>query len=162
LGCNVGDCRANLLAAVRLLGSHAGINVTKVSSVYVTEPVGYKDQPNFLNIAIEVSTTLSPADLHSACRAIEDRLGGRHGRVPQGPRTIDLDILLYEQVEIREKNLVIPHPHMLERAFVLVPLAEIAPRAKLPQGGTVAEAVSNLVDSHMVESAGLLEGFEEE
>lgn len=134
-----------------------GIKVARVSSVYATEPVGNAGQPDFLNIAVELETVLNPQTLHAACRIIERELGGREGRVPQGPRTIDLDILLYEQVELSDGELTLPHPRMRERAFVLVPLAEIAPDAALPHGGTVREALAALSDPHSVEKLGPLE-----
>lgn len=155
LGCNLGDCPANLAGAIRKLNAHGSIEVTKVSSVYATEPVGNPDQPDFLNIAAELDTALSPHELLAACRAIEEDLGGREGRTLLGPRTIDLDILLYEQLEIADEKLVVPHPRMLERAFVLVPLAEIAPGAGLPDGTTAGQALEAFTGSHRVEKRGL-------
>lgn len=151
LGCNLGDCRANLAAAIRMLGETEGIEVTKISSVYATEPVGNPEQPDFLNIATELDTALNPQGLHGVCRIIERELGGREGRVPLGPRTIDIDVLLYGQSEISDGELTVPHPRMLERAFVLVPLAEIAPDSILPRGGTIIEALRALSDPHSVE-----------
>lgn len=156
LGCNLGDCRAHLAQAVERLTGHPRIQVTGISSVYVTEPVGVTEQPDFLNMVAELATALTPRELFGVCRAIEDELGGRQGRTPTGPRTMDLDILLYEQVEITEGDLKIPHPQMLNRAFVLVPLAEIAPKLRLPGGVTVAETAASLKDPHRVEKAGLL------
>lgn len=156
LGCNRGQCRANLSWAIRLLDANERIEVTGISSVYETEPVGGVEQPDFLNMAVELTTDLTPQELLAACRAVEVDLGGRDNRRPMGPRTIDLDILLFEQVEIAEKELTLPHPEMLRRAFVLVPLNEIAPEAKLPQGGTVAEALARLEDGHAVKPAGKL------
>ena len=159
LGCNLGNCPAYLAQAIQMLDKHLLIRVTRVSSVYYTEPVGEVEQPYFLNMAVKVDTDLKPAELLHACRRVEEELGGRDGRVPQGPRTIDLDILLYDQLEIAEKDLVIPHPRMLKRAFALVPLAEIAPEAALPGGGTVAAAAERLRDQLSVEKQGPLEGL---
>ena len=156
LGCNLGNCRAHLEQAIGLLDGHPMIRVQKLSSVYLTEPVGEVEQAHFLNMVAELETDMSPAVLLAACRLIEEQLGGRDGRVPQGPRTIDLDILLYEQVEIAAAGLMIPHPRMLERAFVLAPLAEIAPWVKVPGNGTAAEAVASLSDTHSVEKLGPL------
>jgi len=154
LGCNLGDCRANLAAALSRLDAHSDVNVTRVSSVYITEPVGGVEQPSFLNIAAALETGFSSHELHDFCRAIESELGGRDGRQPLGPRAIDLDILLYEQLEIAEGELTLPHPRMLERAFVLVPLAEIAGDAMLPDGSTVAQALAACADDHGVERDG--------
>lgn len=157
LGCNVGDCRALLKLAVGLLDGTVGIVVDSVSAVYITEPVGMKEQPDFYNMALELETELEPLELLAACRGIEEELGGREGRVAGGPRSIDIDILLYEQVEMASKDLTLPHPRMAERAFVMVPLAEIAPRWRLPGGGTVAAALADLDDPHRVIHAGSLD-----
>jgi len=151
LGCNVGDCRANLAEALRKLDACPVVSVTAVSSVYVTEPVGEIEQPSFLNMAAALETELEPQELLLFCRTVEHELGGREGREPMGPRSLDLDILLYECLEIDAGELVIPHERMLERAFVLVPLAEIAADAELPGGGTVAEALRSCPDEHGVE-----------
>lgn len=151
LGCNVGDCLANLVDAVKKLNARRGSEVKKISSVYATEPVGNSDQPDFLNIAVELETTLDPHELLAVCRAIEIELGGRKNRTPLGPRTIDLDILLYGQLEIEDEELMVPHPRMLERAFVLVPLAEIGPGARLPGGVNVVQVLEALTDRHRVE-----------
>ena len=154
LGCNIGDCRANLAAALRKLDAHPEVGVTSVSSVYITEPVGGIEQPSFLNLAAAVATELPPAELLALCRTIERELGGRDGREPMGPRSIDLDILLYERLEIRAGELTLPHPRMLERAFVLVPLAEIAADVALPDGITIGEALGAGNDDHGVEIDG--------
>ena len=154
LGCNLGDCRASLAAALSRLDYHPDVSVTSVSSVYITEPVGGIEQPSFLNIAAALETELSSHELHYLCRSIEAGLGGRDGREPMGPRAIDIDILLYERLEITEGELTLPHPRMLERAFVLVPLAEIAGDAQLPDGTTVAEALAECADDHGVEMDG--------
>ncbi|MHB8858220.1 MAG: 2-amino-4-hydroxy-6-hydroxymethyldihydropteridine diphosphokinase [Thermoleophilia bacterium] len=151
LGCNIGDCRANLAAALTKLDADPGVKVTRVSSVYITEPVGGIEQPSFLNMASVLETGLQPRDLLALCRRIEEELGGREGREHMGPRAVDLDILLYEQLEIAEGVLLLPHPHMLERAFVLEPLAEIAAGVQLPGGTTVGEALRSCGDDHGVE-----------
>lgn len=157
LGCNIGDCGANLSRAVDLLAAAPAVTVTGVSSVYITEPVGMKDQPDFYNIAVELETGLEPLELLKTCRRIEEKLGGRNGRVPQGPRSADLDILLYEQAELAHRDLRLPHPRMMERAFVMVPLAEIAPDHRLPDGRTVSQALAALEDPHLVRKNGTLD-----
>lgn len=156
LGCNRGECSANLSWAVKRLDSEELIEVVRISSIYLTEPVGGVAQPDFLNIAVGLETTLSPHDLLDICRQTEEELGGRDDREPMGPRTIDLDILLYEQVQIAEGELILPHPSMLERAFVMVPLAEIAPEVELPDGRTVEQALAVLEDEHNIEKTGAL------
>jgi 2-amino-4-hydroxy-6-hydroxymethyldihydropteridine diphosphokinase len=124
LGTNVGDRRANLagaIAALMRLGS-----VEAVSRVYETEPVGKLDQPDFWNMVLRLRTVLAPADLLRETQAAERRLG-RTPTVPQGPRVIDIDLLLYDDLVLRDRDLEIPHPRMMQRAFVLRPLLEIDP-----------------------------------
>ncbi len=123
-GSNLGDRTSNLAYALQSLGS--GGSVTTVSSYFETEPVGFRDQPWFLNIAIELSTTLSPFDLLALCMDIERSLG-RTRPFQNAPRTIDLDILLYGDLILNHQELIIPHPRLHERKFVLTPLAQIAP-----------------------------------
>jgi 2-amino-4-hydroxy-6-hydroxymethyldihydropteridine diphosphokinase len=159
IGCNIGDCRGQLETALARLQDDESTTLARISSVYITEPVGNKDQPDFFNIAVEIETGLEPLALLRFCRDIEERLGGRVGREDKGPRTIDLDILLYEQVEMSTAELVLPHPRMTERGFVLVPLAEIVPELRLPEGNTVADALAQLTDPHQVEKSGKLNGF---
>ncbi|MHB1390410.1 MAG: 2-amino-4-hydroxy-6-hydroxymethyldihydropteridine diphosphokinase [Thermoleophilia bacterium] len=158
LGCNIGNCAANLAAAVSRLDGHEDIDVTLVSSVYITDPVGELEQPDFLNIALALQTRLAPAELLAVTRDIEIELGGRDGRVPNGPRTMDIDILMYDQDRISTADLVLPHPRLLERTFVLAPLAEIAPDTLLPDGQTAAQAVAALDETHSVEKTGQLPG----
>jgi len=156
LGCNIGDCRSSLAAALSRLDAHPEVSVTSVSSVYITEPVGGVEQPAFLNIAAALETGLTPRELLLLCRSIERDLGGREGREPMGPRAIDIDILLYEHLEIADEELTLPHPRMLERAFVLVPLAEIAGDAMMPDGVTIDQALAGCIDDHGVEKDGAL------
>lgn len=138
LGANLGDRADNLRRAVALLAATPGIRLRRLSSVYETEPVGYRDQPRFLNQVAEVETDLAPQALLACARAVEAALGRTRG-VRWGPRTMDVDILLYDEVSLAEPDLVLPHPRLTERAFVLVPLAEIAPALVLPGGRTAAE-----------------------
>ncbi|HTP69297.1 MAG TPA: 2-amino-4-hydroxy-6-hydroxymethyldihydropteridine diphosphokinase [Dongiaceae bacterium] len=130
LGSNVGDRAHNLREAVHLLDRHL-IRVKKVSSLYETEPVDYLDQPWFLNAALRAETRLSPRELLTALRGIESHMGSSKP-FPKGPRLIDLDILLYDEAIIAEPDLQVPHPRMLQRNFVLAPLAEIAPALRHP------------------------------
>jgi len=142
LGANVGDTQDNLRAAVRLL-RQSGCSVTAVSSMYLTKPVGVTDQPDFLNAVIAVRTALGPLDVLRVCESVEETLG-RERTIRWGPRVIDIDILLYEGVAVDEEGLVVPHPRMLERAFVLVPLAEIAPDVEVAEGLTAREAAGRI------------------
>jgi 2-amino-4-hydroxy-6-hydroxymethyldihydropteridine diphosphokinase len=130
LGTNVGEREANLLQALRLL-PESGVLVRRVSSVYETEPVDYLDQEWFLNAVLEAQTELDALDLLSALRVIESRMGSKKA-FAKGPRKIDLDILLYGNETIDTPELQVPHPRMLERKFVLIPLAEIAPILRHP------------------------------
>jgi 2-amino-4-hydroxy-6-hydroxymethyldihydropteridine diphosphokinase len=123
-GTNMGDRQANLEFALDSLAKHA--TVTNTSSYYETEPVGFWDQPWFLNQAIELKTILTPAKLLSLCQEIEASRG-RIRTFPNAPRILDLDILLYGNLVINQDRLTIPHPRLAERRFVLEPLAQIAP-----------------------------------
>ena len=118
LGSNIGDRKQQLLKAIDLIGNIKGIKVTKQSSIYETAPIGYTDQPNFLNLCLEIETELSPQQLLKHCLDIEQQLH-RVREIRWGPRTLDIDILLYSDNIIETDNLSIPHPRMQERAFVL-------------------------------------------
>ena len=124
LGTNLGDRLANLNAAVHALSLLPGTTITALSGVYQTAPVGYDDQPDFYNACLRCETTLSPRTLLGACLGIEAAMG-RKRQIPNGPRIIDLDLLLYEQEHLQCPELTLPHPRMMERAFVLGPLCEI-------------------------------------
>jgi len=123
LGSNLGNRQENLDRALQMLSER--MRIGKVSSVYDTEPVGPIAQPRFLNLACEAFTRLTPEGLLALVKAIEQKMG-RYSRSGE-PRIIDIDIVLYGDQVVNSPNLVIPHPQMAERAFVLVPLAEIAP-----------------------------------
>lgn len=133
LGSNLGDRREMLETALSRLEESGRVQVVKRSSLYETEPVGKTDQPSFLNIAVEISTDLDPEALLNLSQTIERGLG-RTREVRWGPRTVDIDILLYENLAVATRRLVIPHPEMIRRRFVLLPLLEIAPAAALPDG----------------------------
>ena len=125
IGTNMGEREQNLKLAVKLLTETDGITVEAVSSIYETAPVGFVEQASFLNIAVRLTTNLSSVDMLSVCQAIEQELG-RVREYRWGPRIIDLDILLYNHENIETESLIVPHERMFERAFVLVPLAEIS------------------------------------
>jgi 2-amino-4-hydroxy-6-hydroxymethyldihydropteridine diphosphokinase len=141
LGSNLGDQLVNLKKAIKLINQIEGTEVIVVSPVYLTEPVGYEDQPWFYNCVAGIATELTPEQLLAALQGIENRLG-RVRTVRWGPRTVDLDILLYGSLQVESEELTIPHPRMRERAFVMVPLADIAPNEKFADGETV-ETVRN-------------------
>lgn len=145
LGSNVGERRGNLLAAIARLPA-AGVEVRKTSSFYETEPLDYKQQPWFLNCAVEAETRWEPAELLRALQGIEKEMGSKK-EFPKGPRLIDLDILLYGDEVIETPELQVPHPRMLQRRFVLEPLAEIAPGLKHPAwSGSVSELLKSTTD----------------
>jgi 2-amino-4-hydroxy-6-hydroxymethyldihydropteridine diphosphokinase len=145
LGSNLGDREATLLDAVEALGAQPGVEVAAVSSLIETEPVGFLDQPRFVNGVAALDTTLSPQALLKLLLEVEQRFGrSREGVPAQGPRTLDLDLLLYGDEEIDEPGLRVPHPRMHERLFVLGPLAEIAPGLEIPGLGEVQGLVARL------------------
>lgn len=142
LGTNIEPRKEHLDQAIEALSHHATIEVIRTSSIYETAPVGYLDQASFLNMVVEVNTTLAPMELLDVCQGIEQKLG-RKRTIRNGPRTIDLDILLYGGEQIDNKRLVVPHPRMHERAFVLIPLSDIANEARIP---TVRRTVQELIN----------------
>lgn len=126
IGTNMGERLENLQQAVELLIDNEEMEVVRISSVYETAAVGYTDQADFLNIAVHIKTTLSSSEILTICQSVEQELG-RVREFRWGPRIIDLDILLYNHENIETESLIVPHPRMYERAFVLVPLVEITP-----------------------------------
>ena len=154
LGANLGNREETLRGAVRRLAASAEIEICAVSSLYETEPWGKTDQPRFLNIAVAVETTISPEALLALAQEIENALGRvRHER--WGARTVDVDILHIDGVERNTPELTLPHPYMTERAFVLVPLAEIAPT--LVVRGRTVEAWRGATDEKGVLRVGALD-----
>ncbi len=144
LGANLGDRLANLQRAIQALPP--AVKVVRASSIYETEPWGYHDQPAFLNQVLEGSTDLSPGDLLQHLKGIERELG-RQPTFRYGPRLVDLDILLYGDQVVDLPELAIPHPRLAERAFVLVPLAELAPDLRHPASRQTVRAMLSQLDT---------------
>ena len=142
LGSNLGDRRGNLAAALQHL--HDIMEIDKVSSTYETEPVGYLEQPRFLNIAVAGTTRLAPQEFLKRAKEIEVTLG-RLSTFRNGPRPIDIDIIFYDDRRLNSEHLTIPHPRMAERAFVLAPLAEIAPQMVDPKSGRTVQQLLEAV-----------------
>jgi 2-amino-4-hydroxy-6-hydroxymethyldihydropteridine diphosphokinase len=145
LGANLGDPVAQLRAAIDAIGRLPGTRVIAVSSFYRTAPVGFTAQPDFVNAAVSVETALEPRALLDALKAIEIA-AGRERSFKDAPRTLDLDVLLYDDRTIDEPGLTVPHPRMHERAFALAPLVEIDPDAVVPGRGRVADLLARCAD----------------
>jgi len=147
LGSNLGDREATLSRAIELLGAHEGIALTAVSSFRETDPVGYLDQPPFLNGAVAVETSLAPGELLATLLEVERELGRTREGPRYGPRTVDLDLLLIDGVMVDEPGLTVPHPRLHEREFALAPLAELDPKLVVPGLGPVARLLDQLESS---------------
>jgi 2-amino-4-hydroxy-6-hydroxymethyldihydropteridine diphosphokinase len=145
LGSNLGDPREQIGRALDLLAAEQGVEVVAVSALRETDPVGYEDQPRFLNGAVELRTSLSARELLERLLGIERRLGRVRGEGPRfGPRTIDLDLLLHGDEIVAEPGLVVPHPRLHERRFALEPLADLDPALEIPGHGPVQALLSGL------------------
>ncbi len=142
LGSNLGDRERNLSQAVTLLSQKAKLQ--KLSSIYETEPVGYREQPLFLNLVCRIAVHLTPEELLRLAKDIETEMG-RIPSFPNSPRLIDIDILFYDNKIIKTQNLTIPHPGLRDRAFALIPLAEIAPQLVHPELGKSIAQLANSV-----------------
>ncbi len=142
LGSNVGDRARNLRDAIEALAATDGIRVARVSAGYETEPVGDTDQPGFINLAAEIETACEPLELLNVVKTVETRLGRRASR-RWGPREIDIDLVLWGSRVIETERLTLPHREFRNRAFVLVPLAEIAPEAVDPVTGLTVKALAS-------------------
>jgi 2-amino-4-hydroxy-6-hydroxymethyldihydropteridine diphosphokinase len=149
LGSNLGDKEKNLADAIKELSDVDGIRIKKVSSLYRTLPWGRKEQDWFLNQVAEIETEMPPEDLLEECLRAEKKLG-RVRLMHWGPRIIDLDILLYDNLRVSSQSLSIPHPYMFQRAFVLVPLAEIAPSLVI-EGKSVQQYLAALPPNQVEE-----------
>jgi 2-amino-4-hydroxy-6-hydroxymethyldihydropteridine diphosphokinase len=156
LGSNVGDRLRNLQAARRELDAEPGLQVVASSAVYETEPQGLvTDQPDFLNACLAAETELEAEALLDACKRVEQRVGREPGGERHGPRAIDVDLLLLDGVEHRSERLVLPHPELLRRRFVLAPLVELEPDLSLPDGTRLRDALAAL-EGQRVERVGSL------
>jgi 2-amino-4-hydroxy-6-hydroxymethyldihydropteridine diphosphokinase len=154
LGSNVGERRVHLEAALAALERH-GVRVLESSSVYETEPVGeVLDQREFLNACLLIETALEPEWLLDACKAAEHEVGRTAGGVRHGPRVIDVDVLLLEGIVFSSDRLSLPHAEVTTRRFVLVPLLELAPDLKTPDGSVLRHALAALGEGQEVRRAG--------
>ena len=144
LGANLGDREATLRRAIELLGAEPGIKVVAVSTLRETDPVGYLDQPRFLNGAAGLETKLEPRELMERLLAVERALGRDRSGPRYGPRTVDLDLLLYGEETADEPGLTLPHPRLHERRFVLEPLVELDANLVVPGRGPVATLLAAL------------------
>lgn len=159
LGANVGDPASQLWEATKKLASHSRVALRGRSSLWRTSPVGpVADQPDFVNAVVRLVTSLNPRALLTLCQAIEDSMArDRSKEVPMGPRPIDLDILSFGDQILEEKDLVLPHPRLAERAFVLEPLRELAPEFVHPATGqTIEEMLAALPSGQKAERIGPL------
>lgn len=154
LGSNITPRDNYLKQAVQSLQQTDHIDVINESHIYETEPVGYMDQGNFLNMVVEIKTSLKPLELLNCCQLIEEHLG-RKREIRWGPRTIDLDILLYNQENIITEQLIVPHPRMHERAFVLIPLKDVSPTVNVPILNKTVTAI--LAETPIDEKRGVIE-----
>jgi 2-amino-4-hydroxy-6-hydroxymethyldihydropteridine diphosphokinase len=146
LGSNVGDSEGHLRAALHLLPIE-GVQIVAVSSTWVTEPVGeILDQPDFLNAAVRVRTSLEPEALLDACKAVEAERGRQFDLPRHSPRPLDVDLLLLDEIELVTDRLTLPHPQVRNRRFVLAPLLELDPNLTLPDGTVLADALAALAD----------------
>ena len=145
VGANLGTPRETIAAALALLDEESDVELIAVSKLRETDPVGYEDQPRFVNGVVQLGTELSPRELLTRLLAIETRLGRVRGQGPRfGPRTIDLDLLLYGDEQVVEPGLQIPHPRLHKRRFALEPLAELDPALEIPGHGPVQALLAGL------------------
>ena len=142
LGTNMGDREINLERALQLLNGQPGIEVNSISSIYETAPFGVTDQADFLNLTVTLFTSLTPQALLKACLTVEQTMGRVRTR-RWGPRVIDIDILLYNDIKVATPELTLPHPGILQREFVVIPLKEMAPELILPDGRTAATVATD-------------------
>ncbi|UCD68432.1 MAG: 2-amino-4-hydroxy-6-hydroxymethyldihydropteridine diphosphokinase [Betaproteobacteria bacterium] len=143
VGANLDDPESGVRRAIELLGATAGVRLVACSSLYRTAPVGYLDQPDFVNAVVELETGLEPRALLAQLHSIEKQFG-RKRSWRNAPRTLDLDLLLHGNQQMKSETLTLPHPRMAERAFVLIPLAEIAPDVMVGAAGTAAELLQDV------------------
>lgn len=153
LGSNLGDRKKELDFALHAFKNHPDIKLVQIADILETEPVGYLEQGKFLNTVAEIETTLEPYALLSVLQKIEQE-AGRIRTIPWGPRTLDIDILLYDNLTLQDPDLIIPHPRMREREFVLLPLVQIAPNLSVPpHNQTVKELYEQYRQSRCADAA---------
>jgi len=145
LGSNLQQPQQQVTTALREIAELPQTTLVRQSSLYRTAPVGYDEQPDFINAVVEVETSLKPVELLHAIQQIENQ-HGRERPFPNAPRVLDLDLLLYNNTVMDTNELTLPHPRMHERGFVLLPLAEIAPDLTLPKYGSVADLAQTCMD----------------
>lgn len=150
IGSNLDDPRSQVQAAMDTLDVHENCNVIRRSSLYTSEPVGFADQPDFVNAVCALSTTLDPYQLLCELLDTEKKIGRIRSHLPNRPRRIDLDLLLYSTRQINSPNLIVPHPRMHERRFVLEPLVEIAPDEIIPGKGFARFLLEECKDQEVV------------
>ncbi|MDF3931973.1 2-amino-4-hydroxy-6-hydroxymethyldihydropteridine diphosphokinase [Pseudomonas citronellolis] len=143
LGSNLAEPRRQLQSAIEALGAIPRTRVAAVSPLYLSDPLGPPDQPRYVNAVAALDTELAPLDLLDALQAIEQEQGRVRKDERWGPRTLDLDILLFGERQLDEPRLTVPHYHMHARAFVLYPLADLAPRLRLPDGRSLSELLAD-------------------
>ncbi len=148
LGSNLQNPQVQVSRALQVIANTANIKLIKASSLYKTAPVGYDNQPDFINAVAEIATDLSPSELLQTLLEIEAQ-HGRERSFPNAPRVLDLDILLYEAIAMNTPTLTLPHPRMHTRSFVLLPLAEIAPKVRISNYG-YADVLAAKCDNHGV------------
>jgi 2-amino-4-hydroxy-6-hydroxymethyldihydropteridine diphosphokinase len=149
LGSNLEEPRKQIYRAINLIDAIDEISVTQKSSLYKTKPIGKIDQPDFINAAIEVEGNISPENLHTALQDIETQTGRIRMELNE-PRTLDLDILLIDDLIMKTKKLTVPHPRMHQREFVIVPLFEINQKLNIPGIGSIDEILKSLPDQGVV------------
>ena len=149
LGSNLSSPQKQVELAIETINNLPNCTVTKRSSIYVSDPVGYKHQPEFANAVCQVITSLVPITFLQTLLSIEIKTGRKRTRIHNGPRIIDLDLLLFENERIASEELHIPHPRMHERRFVLEPLVEIAPEIHIPSFGSAAQLLKNLTNQRV-------------
>ena len=146
LGSNIGEREQNLQQALGLLETDGAVRIEKVSSIYETVPFGVMDQDDFLNMVVAVETELSPENLLQKCVTVENAMGRVRSR-HWGPRIIDLDLLIYDAVQMQTDNLTLPHPGIGKRAFVLIPMRDVAMDFQLPGRLTIGSMLAGLTES---------------
>lgn len=146
LGSNIGERDQNLRHALGMLEADSSIRIEKVSSIYETAPFGVMDQDDFLNMVVAVKTKLSPEKLLQKCLAVESAMGRVRSR-HWGPRIIDLDLLIYDALQMQTDHLTLPHPGIGKRAFVMIPMRDVAVDVLLPGGLTIDSLLAGLTES---------------